>query len=205
MPDTPELRLTLKKGKPPVATVRVDPSKPVEFVDVFYTQHGQVDGEKNDATNTKNRFWHHASIPLGKGKSAAHIHLPSVDKPLWVYANVRYKLENPVRSRLLLWIIHGEFLQLVLFDENRFVFRIEKGGGRFHPQAKLADRRFQGRLEKGVVYLQTGQVGNQDSQALFPVWSPPENGGLSFEVRSQMENKLIVGMDGYATEACLAG
>ena len=56
MPQTPELRLTLKKGKPPVATVRVDPSKPVEFVGVFYTQHGQVDGEKNDATNTKNVF-----------------------------------------------------------------------------------------------------------------------------------------------------
>ena len=59
MPETPELRLTLKNGKPPVATVRVDPSKPVEFVDVFYTQHGQVDGEKNDATNTKTQVKSH--------------------------------------------------------------------------------------------------------------------------------------------------
>ena len=81
--------------------MRVDSSKPVEFVGVFYTQHGQVDGEKNDMTNTKNRFWHHASIPLGKGKSAVHVHLPSVDKPLWVYASVRYQLEKPVSEQVI--------------------------------------------------------------------------------------------------------
>lgn len=41
---------------------------------------------------------------------------------------------------LLLTYIHREFLQFVLFDENRFVRRIEKGGDRSHPQANLAAR-----------------------------------------------------------------
>ena len=109
------------------------------------------------------------------------------------------------RSRLLLWIIHGEFLQLVLFDENRFVRRIEKGGGRFHPQAKLADRRFQGGLEKEWFTYKVDKWGIKTHKPYSPVWSPPENGRLCFEVRAQMENQLIVGMDGHATELALPG
>ena len=71
-------------------------------------------------------------------------------------------------------------------------------------KASLLIEDFKGDWKK-VVYLQSGQVGNQDSQALLPGLVSPENGMLCFEVRAQMENQLIVGMDGHATELALPG
>ena len=49
--------------------MRVDSSKPVEFVGVFYTQHGQVDGEKNDRPTPRTVFGITLRF-LGQGKSA---------------------------------------------------------------------------------------------------------------------------------------
>lgn len=206
MPKTPELRLTLKKGKPPVATVRVDPSKPVEFVDVFYTQHGQVDGEKNDATNTKNRFWHHASIPVGKGKSAAHVHLPSVDKPLWVYANVRYKLEKPVTGA---GYYYGSYtansFNLSSLMKTVSSAELKKAGVVSTLKPSLLIEDFKGDWKKEWFAYKVDKWGIKTHKPYSPVWSPPENGRLCFEVRAQMENQLIVGMDGHATELALPG
>ena len=206
MPKTPELRLTLKKGKPPVATVRVDPSKPVEFVDVFYTQHGQVDGGKNDATNTKNRFWHHASIPLGKGKSAAHVHLPSVDKPLWVYANVRYKLEKPVAGA---GYYYGSYtansFNLSSLMKTVSSAELKKAGVVSTLKPSLLIEDFKGDWKKEWFAYKVDKWGIKTHKPYSPVWSPPENGRLCFEVRAQMENQLIVGMDGHATELALPG
>jgi hypothetical protein len=206
MPKTPELRLTLKKGKPPVATVRVDPSKPVEFVDVFYTQHGQVDGEKNDATNTKNRFWHHASIPLGKGKSAAHLHLPSVDKPLWVYANVRYQLEKPVAGA---GYYYGSYtsnsFNLSSLMKTVSSAELKKAGVVSTLKPSLLIEDFKGDWKKEWFTYKVDKWGIKTHKPYSPVWSPPENGRLCFEVRAQMENQLIVAMDGHATELALPG
>ncbi len=206
MPKTPELRLTLTKGKPPVATVRVDPSKPVEFVDVFYTQHGQVDGEKNDATNTKNRFWHHASIPLGKGKSAAHVHLPSVDKPLWVYANVRYQLEKPVTGAGYYYGSYtANFFNLSSLMKTVSSVELKKAGVVSTLKPSLLIEDFKGDWKKEWFTYKVDKWGIKTHKPYSPVWSPPENGRLCFEVRAQMENQLIVGMDGYATELALPG
>ena len=206
MPKTPELRLTLTKGKPPVATVRVDPSKPVEFVDVFYTQHGHVDGEKNDATNTKNRFWHHASIPLGKGKSAAHVHLPSVDKPLWVYANVRYQLEKPVAGA---GYYYGSYtansFNLSSLMKTVSSAELKKAGVVSTLKPSLLIEDFKGDWKKEWFTYKVDKWGIKTHKPYSPVWSPPENGMLCFEVRTQMENQLIVGMDGHATELALPG
>ena len=206
MPKTPELNLLLKKGKPPVVTVRVDQSKPVEFVDVFYTQHGQVDGGKNDMTNTKNRFWHHAVIPVGKGKSAAHIHLPSVDKPLWVYANVRYKLEKPISGA---GYYYGSYtansFNLSSLMKTVSSAELKKGGvvPTLKPTSLIED--FKGDWKKEWFTYKVEKWGIKTHKPYSSLWAPPKNGRLCFEVRAQMANKMTVGMDGYATEVALPG
>ena len=206
MPKTPELNLLLKKGKPPVVTVRVDQSKPVEFVDVFYTQHGQVDGGKNDMTNTKNRFWHHAAIPVGKGKSAVHIHLPSVDKPLWVYANVRYKLEKPISGA---GYYYGSYtansFNLSSLMKTVTVAELKKAGtvSTLKPTSLIED--FKGDWKKEWFTYKVEKWGIKTHKPYSPVWAPSKNGSLCFEVRAQMANNMTVGMDGHATEVPLPG
>ena len=66
-----------------------------EEVDIFYTQQGQVDGKKDNSTNTKNRFWHHAKASKIKGHWVAQLPVFSSDS-LWAYGNVSYKLPTPV-------------------------------------------------------------------------------------------------------------
>ena len=206
MPKTPGLSLVLKKGKPPVVTVRVDRSKPVQFVDLFYTQHGQVDGEKNDMTNTKNRFWHHAPIAVGKGKSAAHIHLPSVDKPLWVYANVRYKLEKPVSGA---GYYYGEYTansyNLSSLMKTVSVAELEKAGivSSLKPSLRIED--FKGDWKKEWFSYKVEKWGIRTHKLYDSTWAAPDGAKLCFEIRSQMANKMTVGIDAFATEVVLPG
>lgn len=206
MPKTPELSLVLQKGKPAVVTVRADQSKQVEFIDVFYTQHGQMDGGKNDMTNTKNRFWHHASIPLGKGETAAHIHLPSVDKPLWVYANVRYKLDKAVSGA---GYYYGDYTadsyNLSSLMKTVSVAELKKAGSVASLKPTLQIEDFKGEWKKEWFSYKVEKWGIKTHKPYSSVWSPPSNAKLCFEVRSQMPNKLVVGMDGHATEVVLPG
>lgn len=60
-PSTPQISVDLKaEDGIPTVTVTPDQSKPVLGVEVYYTRQGQMDGQKDDRENTKNRFWHYA-------------------------------------------------------------------------------------------------------------------------------------------------
>ena len=96
LPETPKLKLFLPPGKSPLVTLALMNPSEISSIDVFYTQQVQTDGGKDNSNNTKNRFWHHSAVSKNNGKWAAHLHLFSVDKPLWVYANVSYNLKKPI-------------------------------------------------------------------------------------------------------------
>jgi hypothetical protein len=206
IPKTPELSLVLKKGKLPVVTVRADQSKQVEFIDVFYTQHGQMDGGKIDMTNTKNRFWHHASIPIGKGKPTVHIHLPSVDKPLWVYANVRYMLDKPVSGA---GYYYGEYTadsyNLSSLMKTVSVDQLKKAGpvASLKPSLQIED--FKGKWKKEWFSYKVDRWGIKTHKLYDSTWVAPNGAKLCFEIRSQMPNKLTVGIDTFATDLALRG
>ena len=72
--------------------MRPDASKTIDTVDVFYTQ----DGEPLEREHRKNRFWHYAKPVCNGGQWTADLPLATTDKPLWAYANVRYRLDEPV-------------------------------------------------------------------------------------------------------------
>jgi len=95
-PATPEGTLTLKTANGvPAFSVNPDASKQFLFVDVFYTQQGKEEA-KDDGANTRVRFWHCAKVKQHKDTWSAELPLLDTDRPLWVYANVRYPLEKPV-------------------------------------------------------------------------------------------------------------
>ena len=88
-PKTPQTELTLKTSNGiPELSILPDTTREILSVDVFVTR----EGDKKAA----DRFWHHVPTKKGQGKWTASLELYGVDKPLWVYANVRYKLDKEI-------------------------------------------------------------------------------------------------------------
>ncbi|MGB7324987.1 MAG: dienelactone hydrolase family protein [Rubripirellula sp.] len=96
-PETPltDVQLIGKDASPKI-TVTADTNRDPLSVDVFYTQHGKDTELSSDRDNTVNRFWRYAKATHSNGKWIATLPLGTVDKPLWVYANVTYALDQPV-------------------------------------------------------------------------------------------------------------
>ena len=205
-PKTPELDLVLSPGKPPAVALSVDEAKKIEFIDVFYTQHGQMDGGKVDMENAKHRFWRHESIPLAKGKPAVHLHLSSVEKPLWVYSNVRYKLEKPISGA---GYYYGSYTanSFNLSSLMKIVpaAELKKAGTIATLKPILLIEDFKGEWKKEWFTYKVDKWGVRTNKLYDSTWSAPDGAKLYFEVRSPMANTMTVAIDGYATEVALPG
>ncbi len=205
-PKTPELDLVLSPGKPPAVTLSVDETKKIEFIDVFYTQHGQMDGGKVDMENTKHRFWRHEPIPMGKAKPAVHLHLSSVDKPLWVFANVRYQLDKPISGA---GYYYGEYtansFNLSSLMKTVSVSQLKKARTVTTLKPSFLIEDFKGSWRKEWFSYKIEKWGIRTNKLYDSTWSAPEGAKMVLEGRSERPNQLVVGIDGYATEVALPG
>ena len=95
LPETPQQKLTLntKSGVPSLEVIP-DASRKILYVDVFYTQNGRFAGEKDNRNNTKARHWHYAKPTKSGNTWKASLPIHTLEKPLWVYANVVYALDK---------------------------------------------------------------------------------------------------------------
>ncbi|MGB7326749.1 MAG: NPCBM/NEW2 domain-containing protein [Rubripirellula sp.] len=88
-PARPEITADLKTddGRP---RVRVTPelSQPIDHVDVYFTR----DAAHSSYNGSKSRFWQYAKPDSSGGEYVAAIDLFDLSDPLWVFANVHYKL-----------------------------------------------------------------------------------------------------------------
>ncbi len=85
-------QITVKLDTPdgrPVVSVRPDGSQPIDHIDVFFSR----DAKLSDYNGVKSRYWHFAKPSKVADKYAAPISLFNLDEPLWVYANVHYKID----------------------------------------------------------------------------------------------------------------
>jgi hypothetical protein len=97
-PAQPEICVELKTAEGrPVVKITPDASLPIECVDIFYTR----DGNCNEYANNRTRFWKFVK-PVKAGKDySGHIDLFDLDEPLWIFANVQYKLAPPADAYAL--------------------------------------------------------------------------------------------------------
>ena len=100
-PNTPITELILAKGKFPHLRIKPDLGRKILNLEVYFTQQGilQERGKaKDNSTNTKHRFWKFVQPTKMDGQNEWVAELPifSVDRPLWVYANIRYSLDEPI-------------------------------------------------------------------------------------------------------------
>ena len=206
LPETPNLKLFLPPGKSPVVTLGIDESREISAIDVFYTQQGQADGGKDNSNNTKNRFWHHSAVSKHNGKWAAHLHLFSVDKPLWVYANVSYKLKKP---------ISGAGYYYGIYSANRFTLsslmrvttssELKKAGVVATLKQQVLIEDFEGDWQKEWFSYNSKKWGIKTHKLYHPAWEAPKGAKLYFEIKAELPNKMIVGLDSYVTEVALTG
>ena len=186
LPATPLLNLVLTKGNAPVVSIVADDSKEISYIDVFYTQHGQMDGKRDDTTNTKSRFWRHAPVGTHKGKWTASLPLFSMKKPLWVYANVRYKLDQPISGAGYYYgsyTAHSFNLSSIMKVASVKQLQAAKTLVSLKPTNLVED--FQGNWQKEWFSYKPEKWGIKTHKVYDEQWIAPSGTKLSFEVRAE--------------------
>jgi len=207
-PETPESELTLEADNGlPAFTVTPDVSKRVLAVDVYYTQQGQKEGEKNDHENTMNRFWHHVTPTKREASWVAELPLLSTDKPLWAYANVLYPLDEPVTGA---GYYYGPYTaeQFNLSSSMHIATpgQLAEAGLKATKRPSLAIETFEeGWQKEWFTYDLTDNWARRTHKIYDPTWQAPPFAKLAFAVRSEKPNKMVVGVGEFAAEVELKG
>lgn len=206
-PKTPEadLRLASDDGVPSVI-VRPDTSRTMLAMDVYYSQQVEPEAGVNEYEHAKVRFWHHA-LPVKAGDAwTAKLPLPSAEKPLWVYANVLYKLDEPVRGVGYYYRAYTAetFLVSSLLHEVS-ADALKSAGVKtvLRPSLRIED--FEGAWEKEWFTYRPEEWGRSTHKVYDQVWKAPVGARLAVDVRSESPNKLVISMDDYAAEIALVG
>ncbi len=206
-PETPKssLQLKTKKGVP-TFTVTPDPSKPILSVEIYYSQQGPEVGEIEDRDNRKNRFWHYARPGKVGDKWSADLPLVSTERPLWVYANIRYPLNEPVTGA-------GYYYRV--YTANTFTIssrmhiassdQLKVNGVQASLKSSPMIETFQGDWEKDWFTYKTEGWGRRTHKVYSNLWKAPPKAKLAVDVRSVDPNMLILGLDGYIAEVALTG
>ncbi len=206
-PQTPDTDLDMKTSNGvPVFTVTPDASKPIVTVDIYYTQQGQKEGEKNNHENTMNRFWYHVAARQNANTWTADLPLFSTDKPLWVYANVLYSLDQPVTGAGYYYSLYtAETVSLSSGMQVATADQLKAAGVRATSKPSLMIETFAGDWEKEWFTYRPEDWERRTHKIYDDQWQAPPNAKLAFEVRSAQPNKLVVGVDQHAAEIQLAG
>lgn len=198
LPKTPatELRLASPDGVPSII-VRPDTSRTILAIDVYYTQQAQPEAGVNLFEHAKARFWHHAQPAKDGDAWTARLPLQTAEKPLWVYANVLYKLDEPVlgvgyyyRAYTAESFLVSSLLREVSADElaSAAVKPV------LRPTLQIED--FEGGWEKEWFTYRPEEWGCSTHKVYDELWRAPDRAGLAFDVRMEQANALVVVLDG---------
>jgi hypothetical protein len=207
LPQTPQTELTLKTeiGVPSLK-VKPDTSKPILYIDVYYTQQGQMDGRKDDRENTMNRFWHHATATKKGDVWTAELPVFSAEKPLWVYANVVYPLDEPVTGAGYYYGTYNatkfnlsSMVHIVSADE------LKAAEVKATLKPSLMIETFESSWEKEWFTYRPADWARTTHKVYDTRWTAPEGAKLALEVRCEQLNKFVVGLDEHAAEVSLKG
>jgi hypothetical protein len=206
-PQTPQTELLLQSaGGVPVLKVRADPSKPIEQIDVYYTQHGQADRKLDTADNAINRFWHYAKARKYDDAWVADLPLVGNDQPLWVYANVVYPLASPVSGAGYFFAKYtAKFFNLSSLMHMASADELKAAGVRATLDPSLQIESFEGDWKKEWFSYKAEDWGRSTHKLYSRRWQAPEGAFLQFEVRAAEPNKMAVGLDQYASEVTVHG
>lgn len=204
-PRTPEVSLKWKEGIP-TFTVSPDGSTPPLSVDIFYTQHGQNEGEKDIAANTQSRFWRLAHAEKSGNAWSAELPLFDLQKPVWVYANILYPLAMPVSGAGYYYApytatdYHISSAMLMVTPAQ-----LEAAGAKATLKPSLLIESFDKDWQKQWFTYDLSQWARKTLKLYDPVWQAPAGARLAIDIRSENPNQLVIGLDLHGTEIQLKG
>jgi len=206
-PQTPGARLELKmENGVPTLAVTPDTSRQVLSVDVYTTQQGEPESERDDRENAIHRFWRHAA-PRKAGETwTADLPLLTADKPLWVYANVVYPLDPPVTGAGYYYGVYtARTFNLSSCMQVAPPAQLTAAGVKATVKPSLVIETFAGDWDKEWFTYKPEEWARRTHKVYDAQWKAPARAKLTFDVRSAKPNKLVVGIDGYAAEVELVG
>lgn len=203
-PQTPrtELQLATKDGSP-VLRIFPDSAREILSVDVFLTR----DAAKKPA----DRYWHHVSagsLSGTEGQWTASLELFGLEKPLWVYANVLYKLDETIT---------GAGYYYGTYTTDRFVLsskmhrlspeELNAQSVRSVLQADGEIEDFSGEWQKEwYIYGNKPDDWRRTTRKLGDdLYQAPDFAKLAFLVRSEEANQLVLKLDDKAAVVDLPG
>lgn len=188
-----------------MVTVRADQSRPIQSLKVYYCQHGGV--YKNHSHNA-HRFWRGAKVRKQGDVWIAELPLYSTDRPLWVYANAEYRLDEPIS-------FSGYYYQ----DQTAESFHVssvielikpetlQSAGVKptIKPTGLIDD--FQGNWkDEWFSFNEKTNYWELKTNKLYdPMYRAPRFAKLSFVVRSRQAGSLTLNIDGHAYRLDLDG
>ncbi len=207
LPQTPQNTLELKtENGVPTFTVKPDATQTIKYVDIYYTQQGQVDGKLDDRENSMNRFWYHANA-TNKGNSwTAELPVLSIDKPIWAYTNVVYSLnENVMGAGYYYGFYSAKNFNLSSSMSMISPEQLKEAGVVATMKPSLTIETFEVEWEKEWFTYQPEDWPCKTHKLYDDKWKAPRNAKLAIEVYSANPNKIVIGIDRYATEIKLKG
>ncbi len=208
-PANPASTLTLKtESRLPHFAIRPDTSKPIMAIDIYYNQQGEVSGDMHKHIN---QFWHHAHAQAtGKdGVWSANLPISTTDKPLWVYANVLYALDQPITGA---GYYYGRYTTKT-FNQSTLLkiaspAELQQAGVKATLQASPVIESFASNWQKEWFTTKPSEWARKTHKLYHPLWSAPKDQKdvkLAIDVRSEQANKIILGLDKHVAEIKLTG
>ena len=206
-PQTPktELTLTTTDGVPRFKVIP-DESRTILSIDVYFSRQGKTDEGPEDRLNTKHRFWHHVKPANAEDAWTAKLPLGNVDQPLWVYANIRYALDEPVSGAGYYYRPYttksfnlSSLLQVVSPAE------LQAAGVQATREPSLLIEDFKDDWRQEWFSYQPDKWTITTHKLNDGLWKAPPQAQLALEVRAAEANQMVVVLDDYAAEIELTG
>jgi hypothetical protein len=197
LPKTPEteLRLSTPDGVPAMI-VRPDASRTILAVDVYYSQQVESEAGLNQNEHAKVRFWHHAK-PMRDGDAwMAKLPLSSAEKPLWVYADVLYKLDEPVHGvgyYYRAYTAESFRLSSLLHEVSIDSLKAAEVKAVLMPTLLIED--FEGEWEKEWFTYRPAEWARSTHKVYDATWKAPEGARLEMEVLVTESNTFVMALD----------
>ena len=206
-PKTPSTKVNLKSDDGiPNITVTPDSSRKVLGVEVYYTQQGHLGGDRNLRVNRMNRFWHSAKATNESGNWSAKLPVFSSQKPLWVYANVMYKLDKPIR---------GAGYYFGIYETDRFnvsslidlvsAKQLQTAGVKPTLKQTPIIESFEDQWQMEWFTHNRKDWSIRTHKVYDAQYAAPIKATIRFEAKSENGNRMVIGIDDFATEFDLKG
>jgi cephalosporin-C deacetylase-like acetyl esterase len=207
-PQTPGVTLELETGTGSSAvSVAVDSSAPVSEVVVYYAAGDtEPDSSIGGSMQTRNRFWRQVRAKPGAKGWTAELPLFEVARPLWVYANVRYALAEPVTGAGYYYGVYTA-KTFEVSSRLRVVAPAELAAARIRPVLKptLTIERFEDRWQQDWYSYNTTGWEYRTHKVFDPQWAAPAGAALAVDVRNVTANTMVIRIDDYAAAVRLEG